>query len=212
MADRSAPPPIPPAPLVAIAGWLLPGAGYLLIGQRTRGLTVGACIISLFILGLLVGGVRVMEVPGYVTDTGQRKMVDYPGYINRVGQSMPASKLWVMQAAPLNEVRDKPWSLPQLMAGPIAIVAGVGSVWSAATPDPNGPKDADGTPKRYTAGDPVKGGSPVQAIGVLTHARLNEIGSLYLSVAGLLNLMVIIDAAHRSVHLAERRAAAGTGA
>ena len=31
-----------------------------------------------------------------------------------------------------------------------------------------------------------------------SHARVNEIGSLYLSVAGLLNLMAIIDAAYRA--------------
>ena len=190
MADESAPPPVPPAPLVAVAGWLLPGAGYLLIGQRARGVTIGVSILALFVLGLLVGGVRVMEVPGYVTDTGERQMVEVPGYRTDQGQVVPPRKLWSLQAAPLNEVRNKPWSLPQLMAGPVAIAAGTWSVM-AARPDPA----HQGQPR-----------------GALTHARLNEIGSLYLSVAGLLNLMVIIDAAHRSVHLAERRAAAAASA
>src|SRR3954451_3974220 len=52
-------------PLVAITSWVLPGAGYFLIGQRARGVTVGVTIIVLFLLGLLIAGVRVMEVPGY---------------------------------------------------------------------------------------------------------------------------------------------------
>jgi hypothetical protein len=173
MPDDSPPRSVPSAPLVAIAGWLVPGAGYWLIGQRSRGTTIGVSILATFLLGLLIGGVRAIEVPGFVTETGKRK-ID------------PVTRLWVMQAAPLNEVRDKPWSLPQLMTGPIAIIAGASSVMAAA-PDPN-----------------LQG----QPFGVLTHARSNEIGSLYLSVAGLLNLMVIIDAAHRAVHLAERRAAA----
>ena len=177
MADDLPPRSVPPAPVVAVAGWLLPGAGYLLIGQRARGITIGTCILGLFILGLLIGGVRVMEVPGYNTETGKR-------------QIDAATHLWVLQAAPLNEVRNKPWSLPQLMTGPVAIAAGA---WSVIAAEP----------------DPARHGQPQ---GALTHARLNEIGSLYLSVAGLLNLMVIIDAAHRAVHLAERRAAAAEAA
>ena len=31
-----------PAPLVAIAGWLIPGAGYLLVGQKLRGIVKNA--------------------------------------------------------------------------------------------------------------------------------------------------------------------------
>ena len=45
-----------------------------------------------------------------------------------------------------------------------------------------------------------------QAPAEPSHARVNEIGSLYLSVAGLLNLMAIIDAAHRAAQT--QRAAA----
>ena len=191
MADDPSPSSVPPAPLVAAVGWLLPGAGYWLIGQRARGTTIGVSILGLFVTGLLVGGVRVIEVPGYDTNTGQRE-VD------------PASKLWVLQATPVNELRNKPWSLPQLMVGPVAVAAGAWSV-AAAEGDPRGPKDYAGRPEVDSTG------KAVQPVGALTHARVNEIGSLYLSVAGLLNLMVIIDAAHRAVHLAERRARGGSG-
>ena len=45
---------------------------------------------------------------------------------------------WVMAAEPTSELRDKPWSLPQVLNGPIAILAGIISVHEA-TPDPANP-------------------------------------------------------------------------
>ena len=176
MADPSPSRPVPPAPLVAIAAWVLPGLGYWLIGQRARGTTIGTAVLCLFVLGLLVAGVRVVEVPGYNNDTGQRT-VD------------PATGRWALAATPLTELRNKPWSVPQLMTGPAAVAAGAWSVAAAAV-DPSRGTTASGA---------------AVSVGAQTHARLNEIGQLYLSVAGLLNLMAVIDAAHRSVHLAERR-------
>jgi hypothetical protein len=191
--------PTPSAPLVALIAWILPGAGYLLLRQRGRALGVGISIIALFILGLLIGGVRVIEVPGFDTATGQKQMINVmaqeldpdthqPMYDSRSGLPVmaPAAepgtnrpmKRWVLQVSPLDEIRDKPWSVPQVLTGPIAILSAAWSVHAAAL-------------------DPSTGTS----IGALTHARVNEIGSLYLSVAGLLNLMAIIDSAWRASHL-----------
>ncbi|MCS7034067.1 MAG: hypothetical protein NZ561_08740, partial [Phycisphaerae bacterium] len=62
MADRS---PFASPPVVALASWFVPGAGYLLIGQYTRGLVVGVTVLLLFILGVLIAGIRVIDVPGY---------------------------------------------------------------------------------------------------------------------------------------------------
>ena len=55
-----------PPPIVALATWIVPGSGYWLIGQRGRSLTVGITIIILFVLGLVIGGVRVVDVPAGV--------------------------------------------------------------------------------------------------------------------------------------------------
>jgi hypothetical protein len=125
-----------PPVVVALAGWLLPGGGYLLIGQRPRALVVGITILSLFVLGLLIGGVRVVE----------------------------ASKISYRQT-PMRAIMDRPWFVPQILAGPITpIVAAIGrNEWFMSS-----------------------------------HARLNEIGTLYTAIAGMLNLMVIVDAAWRS--------------
>lgn len=162
----------PSPPLVALVGWLLPGAGYLLLGQRGRGLIVGISILMLFVLGLLIAGVRVLDVPGY--DSTGRKIMVRPVSVN--------GPRWVLLSSPLNEIRNKPWSVPQALTGPVSLAAAAWSVHAA------GP-------------DPSNSGRP---LGEQSHARINEIGSLYLSIAGLLNLLAIIDASHRA---AQRSAA-----
>lgn len=181
---------IPTPPVVALIGWLIPGAGYWTIGQRGRGLTVGVTIVLLFVAGLFIGGVRALEVPGY-GEHGER--VAYPIVQNNtvVGSG------WILTTAPLTEIRNKPWSVPQIMAGPIAVVAGAFSVWAA------GPQHVSAAP---TFGDDaVQTAPPRRSIGELTYSRMNEIPSLYLSVAGLLNLLVIIDATWRASVILEGR-------
>ena len=55
-------------PLAALATWVIPGGGYWLLGQRARALTIGITVVVLFFLGLLIGGVRALEVPGWDED------------------------------------------------------------------------------------------------------------------------------------------------
>ena len=126
-----------PPPVVALATWIVPGSGYWLIGQRARALTVGITIIILFILGMLIGGVRVVDVPNGVLST------------------------------PVNAVSQKPWFVGQILAGPITLIA-----------------SSIGHDDAYYA----------------SHSRVNEIGTLYTAVAGMLNLLAIIDAAYRAGH------------
>ena len=178
------PPPYPPPPpVVALASWLLPGLGYLLMGQRKRGFTVGVTILLLLVLGLLIGGVRVMEVPGYGED-GRRVMVDSDG--RRLSYPR-ADALWALQAAPMSELRDKPWSIPQVLTGPAALASMAWAVWSA-------------NPENGPGGDP-------EAPAALSHSRVNEIGMLYTAVAGMLNLLAIIDAASRAEQIRSARGA-----
>ncbi len=165
---------------VAAAGWLLPGAGYWLVGQRGRAITVGVTIIILFVAGLLIGGVRALEVPGYGTH-GQRINVSiYRDRRNRIVETSgddlsDENGIWVIRAHPLDEIRNKPWSIAQVMTGPISIAAAYSSVAASARSGP--------------------GGAP---LGAKSHARVNEIGVLYTAVAGMLNLLAMIDAAHRA--------------
>lgn len=48
-------------PVVVLAQWVIPGMGYVILGQRARGITIGLTILILFTLGLLIGGIRVVE-------------------------------------------------------------------------------------------------------------------------------------------------------
>ncbi|HSZ54544.1 MAG TPA: DUF6677 family protein [Tepidisphaeraceae bacterium] len=175
-----------PVAVVAVASWLLPGLGYFLSGERVRGLVAGLTIILMYTFGLLIGGVRVIETPGY-GDHGQRLMVVQSGAGEQInestGESEPAEGTWVMEVHPIDELRNKPWNIPQVLVGPIHLAACWGSV---------------------LASRPAAAGS-TQPIGVRSHARTNEIGSLFAAVAGMLNLLVIIDASSRAAENREER-------
>jgi hypothetical protein len=144
--------------LVAFVGWLLPGAGYALIGQTARGIVVGAAILILFFGGILVAGIRVIDVPGF-DDHGDKALVARTNY-------------WVLVASPQSAIVDKPWYVGQILAGPVTIIASQLSINAA------------------------KGDNPYPKV----KARIGEIGTLYTAIAGMLNLLAMIDAGHRAQH------------
>jgi hypothetical protein len=80
-----------------------------------------------------------------------------------------------MTRHPLDEIRNKPWSIPQIMMGPIDLLC---DMWSLQASQ--------------------RAGETSHAIGTRSHSRTNEIGVLYTAVAGLLNLLAIIDSAYRA--------------
>jgi len=131
----------PPPPLVALAGWLLPGAGYWLIGQKQRAITCGVTIILVFIVGILISGIRVVQAPD----------MSAPGNV-------------------MQRILNKPWFIGQVLNGPMGIAAAWTSDQLAQS--------------RYAK--------------IEAKARLAEIGTLYTAVAGMLNLLTIIDASHRA--------------
>jgi hypothetical protein len=129
-------------PVVALAGWVLPGLGYWLIGQRGRALACGVTILIVFFGGILIAGVRVVQAPD----------------MNGPGNTF-------------QRVLQRPWFIGQVLTGPMGITAAMISDKLAASP---------------TYRD------------IETKARLAEIGTLYTAVAGMLNLLTIIDASHRA--------------
>ncbi len=144
-----------PSPLVALAGWIVPGLGYVLIGQRARGLIAGITIVLTFVFGLLIGGVRVVDVPGY------------DAYGNATMVNVRGERVWTMKQRFSTEILNKPWYMAQTLVGPINFVATYASLQIA-------PEHRQAT------------------------ARIFDIGTLYTAVAGMLNLLVVIDAAYRS--------------
>jgi len=129
-------------PVVALAGWVLPGLGYWLIGQRGRAIACGLTILLVFFGGILIAGVRVVQAP------------EMSGSGNTV-----------------QKILQRPWFIGQVLTGPLGITAAVISDKLAAS---------------ETYGK------------IETKARLAEIGTLYTAVAGMLNLLTIIDASHRA--------------
>ncbi len=138
----------PPPPLVFVAAYLVPGAGYWLIGQRKRALTVGITIIALFVLGIWMAGIRVVEAPN---------LRGSDGIFTRILQ--------------------KPWFLGQLFTGALAWI----SAWISHA------LAASATYGR-----------------IMSHARLAEMGTLYTAVAGMLNLLAMIDSAYRAGNAGRR--------
>jgi hypothetical protein len=180
---------------VVFLAWLIPGSGYFMIGQRSRGITAGIAIVALFLGGLLVGGIRIADPPGwgqygYMTQLVQRynprsrEMFDFytrvdpssaeqardPADDDRDRSIGPA-----LYHQPQAELADKPWYLGQILCGPIALLASAVSI-NAAHP---------------------AAGSSLEA-WPSSHSRSWEIGALYTAVAGMLNLLVIIDSAQRA--------------
>ncbi len=135
-----------PWPVVALVCWVIPGAGYALFGQLARGLTIGISVLALFVMGMWIGGVRVVDPP--------------PAY-------RPISRV----------VFERPWFLGQIFAGPVTLIAA-----------------------RIGSGGEEGDRSSIQNSFQPSHSRSNDIGTLYTAVAGMLNLLAIIDAAHRAAH------------
>ena len=129
-------------PMVALAQWLCPGAGYWLLGHKARALVVGISIFAIFTLGILISGIRVVQAPDM---TGNGAMAQ--------------------------RILNRPWFIGQVFMGPTA----VGSAWIS---------DQLATSARFRK--------------IEAKARLAEIGTLYTAVAGMLNLLAIIDASHRA--------------
>ena len=183
-------------PAVVVLAWLIPGGGYFLIGQRARAVTAGVAIIALFLAGIAVGGIRIMDPPGwgqygYMTQLVQRfdrRQQQLEDEYTRIEPSspdeqrdpteddrdQPAGPALLHQ--PMAELADKPWYVGQILCGPITLAASAVSV-SAAHPS---------------------AGAPEQETWPSSHSRSWEIGALYTAVAGMLNLLVIIDSAHRA--------------
>jgi len=118
--------------IVGLAGWLVPGAGHLLLKKNRHAIIIFVTIAATFGIGLYVGSI---------------------GVINPVGA--------------------KPWYVAQIMNSPA--VAALGQMTKT---------------EEYAV-----------------YGRPNEIGQIYTSIAGLLNLLCIVNA----VYLAHLRGSEPVG-
>lgn len=119
----------------ALAAWVLPGLGHLVLGERRRGVILMVTIGSLYLAGLLVGGLDVID-----------------------------------------SREDTLWFAAQTIAGPTTVVL---DTIHQRYLKPNAAPESDQLPY-------------VRSLG-----RVNEMGTLFCAMAGLLNLLVILDVLYR---------------
>ena len=135
-------------PLAAILGWILPGLGHYVIGERARGALVLSGVAFLWVSGLLIGGI----------DSVDRD-------------------------------EDKLWFYAQAGSGPIAFVVdglnrnllksgNMGELIDAPNP----------------SGDSA---NAKQVSSFKSVAQMNEYGTLFTALAGLMNIVALLDAASR---------------
>jgi hypothetical protein len=137
--------------VAAIMGWLVPGLGHMWIGHVQRGVFAMVGILGLFLGGLLLGGV---------------------GVVDRKDNGL--------------------WFMAQAGAGPVAFAADwVSTAWVKSgsvgemldAPTPMVPRST---------------GSKVSSLRSVT--IVHEIAILYCSMAGLMNVVVLLDALVRPRH------------
>lgn len=198
----------------AIAGFLFPGAGYWVIGQHKRALAAGIPVALLFLMSLLIAGVRVISVPGFSEDgyllynetyiyaNGERRILTTNAPVISVERSeeeyrgmpsfnltrrlpdgtlkiqhsndRPAQTQLLLLANPIGAIGENISFLGQCLNGPLCAAGGVASIKAAR----------QGAPRSYS--------------------RAADIGSLYAAVSGMLNLLLIVDAAVRAGHTARK--------
>ncbi len=128
---------------VGLVGWLIPGGGYFVLGDKRRAFVVLVTLTLTFLVGLYIGSIGVIDPVG-----------------------------------------AKAWYVAQVMNSPAVIF--IGNIVANA---------------HYAA---IQAKDPTLTYAV--YGRACEIGQIYTSIAGLLNLLCIVNA----VYIAHTRAIQGS--
>lgn len=118
-----------------LLGWVLPGLGHASIGEGARGLRIGGGVLGLFLAGILIGGIGVVD-------------------------------------------RDELWFYAQAGAGPVAFAADFAN---------------RSLLKSGTVGELIEFPMSPAASSLRSIAHPHEFGTLYGAMAGLMNLVAILD-------------------
>jgi hypothetical protein len=90
-----------PWPVVLLGGFLIPGASHFLFGERRRGVIIGVTVVLLFLAGVLMGGVRVVEFPSSSGPSLLSRILSQPAFIGQffAGPLALAFGFWSHQVA-----------------------------------------------------------------------------------------------------------------
>jgi len=169
--------------LAAVLSWAVPGLGQLYQGRTTKGGLFMAAILTTFVLGLWLGGGKVVYASWKPGDTRW-------AFVCQAGAGLVALPAVVQSAKLLGPARQ-PLFLSSFMAPPLA----AGQYVSRAYADQLARHDPDIQPDDFFDKPPLKQFRRDQL--AQWHRQLGkffDIGTLYTMLAGMLNLLVIYDA------------------
>lgn len=160
-------------PHAAVAAWLVPGLGHIVLGQHRRGIVLGIAIGALWLAGLLIGGISVIdkqardEPPQHVQDQFDRG--------DRVPGYTPGRSWWY-------------WG--QAMIAPSIIIERVrNSMAVNYSAELGAPQEPNPRGRLVPPTDPSTPPPPYEP----SFGRVAEQGTLYTALAGMLNLLAMID-------------------
>jgi hypothetical protein len=165
-------------PVALLAAIALPGAGHVVRGQTARGVLAGVGVLGMFLGGLLIGGIDVVDrKESRMWFMGQACVGPIAFAVDYIHQTrfkgVPEEAVRARRA----DVRRSPLPGEYLRTGEMSTI------------DPQ-------TRKERTVTAPLLVRSPEGAVraNVKALGKMGELGTLYACIAGFMNLIVILDA------------------
>ncbi len=188
-------------PVAGVLAFLFPGAGHLYLGDPVRGVLIGAGVLSLFGFGLLIAGISAVDSQLFYINQAKTLVGKVTGHAPTLDSSPDGDPIWFTGS---------------LLVGPVAIAVDAYHQYELKVIEPfqRGPRGGviRRTPKPDEGRDPTNGQPTVLAPGQSPPyskalGRVGEIGTLSCALAGMMNLIAIIDASFS--HRRRRSGAAG---
>lgn len=219
-------------PVAGLLAFLLPGAGHAYLGDTRRGLFIAGGVFGLFFTGLLVGGIATVDSGNFLGNrlraiSGQSTASSPPVLTEGepiwfIGQALTGPVAFIVDWVHQNRFKvvvTQPDVLsdPARRAFPFARAAHPFEIRDPRTGAPVRVRSPiTDEPVEFT--DPVTGQRRMSTVAdrppyVKPLGRVAELGTLFSTVAGLVNLIAIADALHNHRRSrGGRRRGAGGGA